>query len=613
MKKGLHKLGKILGLLFLGFIPVLSVLLCLALEWMFDTWPHLKMEELVYQLNAPVEGTNQDIFIGFIEKCIPGTILMLLLVIGLILGLRKYRKKFYIIMVLVASLSVICLCYKGKNVWNRLDISNYLANKNSISSFIDDNYVDANDVEITFPEEKRNLIYIFLESMETTYASIEEGGAFEEGCISELVQIAQENEDFSGDVMELNGGYSMPGTTWTMGGIFAHTSGLPLSIPISGNSMDTQESFFPGIKSLGDILEEAGYKQTFYIGSNAKFGGRELYFTEHGNYEMKDLIYAREIGLVPENYYVWWGYEDKYLFEGAKEELMELAQNEEPFDFTMLTVDTHYEDGYVCSDCLEKYGDDQYANVMSCSSRKVKEFVEWIQEQDFYENTTIVLCGDHPTMDKDFCEDIPDEYVRKTYTAYINSAVETAENERRDFTTFDYYPTTLASLGIKIEGERLGLGTNLFSDTMTLVERYGRDVVIAEVQKESKLMNRLAEEINTENEALLKREGKIKAAEIKIGEYDPWNGWVTISVDEIREFEDVEVESVSIAVWKEEDKSDIKWTDAVLQDDGSYLVTIDFSRFGYESGEYNFHTYAILSNSIREVLDTRKEIITIDF
>lgn len=613
MKKGLYKLEKILGFLFLGFIPVLSVLLCLALEWMFDTWPHLKMEELVYQLNAPVEGTNQDIFIGFIEKCIPGTMLMLLLVIGLILGLRKYRKKFYIIMVLVASLSVICLCYKGKNVWNRLDISNYLANKNSTSSFIDDNYVDANDVEITFPEEKRNLIYIFLESMETTYASIEEGGAFEEGCISELVQIAQENEDFSGDVMELNGGYSMPGTTWTMGGIFAHTSGLPLSIPISGNSMDTQESFFPGITSLGDILEEAGYKQTFYIGSNAKFGGRELYFTEHGNYEMKDLIYAREIGLVPENYYVWWGYEDKYLFEGAKEELMELAQNEEPFDFTMLTVDTHYEDGYVCSDCLEKYGDDQYANVMSCSSRKVKEFVEWIQEQDFYENTTIVLCGDHPTMDKDFCEDIPDEYVRKTYTAYINSAVETTENERRDFTTFDYYPTTLASLGIKIEGERLGLGTNLFSDTMTLVERYGRDVVIAEVQKESKLMNRLAEEIDTENEALLKREGKIKAAEIEIGEYDPWNGWVTISVDEIREFEDVEVESVSIAVWKEEDKSDIKWTDAVLQDDGSYLVTIYFSWFGYESGEYNFHTYAILSNSIREVLDTRKEIITIDF
>ena len=71
--------------------------------------------------------------------------------------------------------------------------------------------------------------------------------------------------------------------------------------------------------------------------------------------------------------------------------------------------------------------DIQYANVISCPSRKVKDFVEWIQQQDFYENTTIVLCGDHLTMDADFCEDIDSSYVRKAYTAYINSAVEPEE------------------------------------------------------------------------------------------------------------------------------------------------------------------------------------------
>ena len=38
------------------------------------------------------------------------------------------------------------------------------------STFIDDNYVDPSSVNITFPEQKRNLIYIFLESMEMTYA-----------------------------------------------------------------------------------------------------------------------------------------------------------------------------------------------------------------------------------------------------------------------------------------------------------------------------------------------------------------------------------------------------------------------------------------------------------
>lgn len=46
--------------------------------------------------------------------------------------------------------------------------------------------------EITFPEKKRNLIYIFLESMESTYASKDEGGEFEFNCIPELTQLAKE-------------------------------------------------------------------------------------------------------------------------------------------------------------------------------------------------------------------------------------------------------------------------------------------------------------------------------------------------------------------------------------------------------------------------------------
>ena len=59
----------------------------------------------------------------------------------------------------------------------------------------------------------------------------------------------------------------------------------------------------------------------------------------------------------------------------------------------MLTVDTHFEDGYVCDECDDTFGDNQYANVMACSSRRVAEFVKWVQSQDFYENTTIVISG----------------------------------------------------------------------------------------------------------------------------------------------------------------------------------------------------------------------------
>ena len=212
--------------------------------------------------------------------------------------------------------------------------------------------------------------------------------------------------------------------------------------------------------ALGDILEQQGYNQTFIIGSDANFGGRRLYFTDHGNYDIRDYYYYQSQGKFPEDYWVWWGFEDQKLFEYAKEELTALAAQEQPFNFTMLTVDTHFEDGYVCGLCGNEHGTDQYGNVLSCSSRQVSEFISWIQQQDFYENTTIVISGDHPTMDSDFCEDIDEDYERKVYTAYINSAVTPEDPEwAREYSTFDNYPTTLASLGVSIEGERLGLGT----------------------------------------------------------------------------------------------------------------------------------------------------------
>lgn len=187
----------------------------------------------------------------------------------------------------------------------------YVKTQGSYSTFIDNYYVDPAKVEITFPGQKRNLIYIFLESMEKTYADKESGGAFNENTIPELVCLAQDNEDFSGQDEKLNGGYAMSGTMWMMGAMFAQTSGLPLNISIDANSMDTQDTFLGNTVTLGDILQQAGYSQTLMIGSDATFGVRRLYFTKHGDYDIIDYNYAIETGMIPKDYRVWWGYEDQ--------------------------------------------------------------------------------------------------------------------------------------------------------------------------------------------------------------------------------------------------------------------------------------------------------------
>ena len=227
------------------FFIVLSVLWAASITWMFKTWNHLTMDELVYQLQAPMDGTNRNMILDYIKSCIPVTVIVLIAAVILLFWARKKKIIYRTAVVLLFAGAAGIISYYTVMAWNRLDIGNYTANKSTYSDFIDVNYVDPADTELTFPETKRNLIYIFLESMETTYTDVEDGGGFEEGCIPLLTELAQENEDFSGNDPALNGGYPMPGTTWTAGALFAQTSGLPLSIPIEDNSMDTQESFFP--------------------------------------------------------------------------------------------------------------------------------------------------------------------------------------------------------------------------------------------------------------------------------------------------------------------------------------------------------------------------------
>lgn len=586
--KILYWVGEILTV----FLAGLSVLLALSVRWMFATWTNLSMDELVYHLTAPLDGTNTDMIWDYVRVCAVPTILVIFFLILILIAWRK-KEKIHLFRGIINLVALVGIIVMLGYTWTELGVGDYLKDQNTESKFIEDEYVDPTDVEVVFPEQKRNLIYIFLESMETTYSDVDDGGAFDENVIPELTEIAQTNEDFSGADPKLNGGYSLAGTTWTMGAMFAQTSGLPLNISISANDMDTQDSFFPGVTTLGDILSDAGYTQTLLIGSEAQFGGRKLYFQEHGNYEMEDYSYAIENGLIPSDYKVWWGYEDQKLFEFAKEKLLQLSQGDEPFNLTMLTVDTHFEDGYVCEQCPTEY-DTQYSNVMACSSRQVGEFLKWIQQQDFYENTTIVISGDHPTMDSDYCAEIDQEgnYDRRVFTAYINAAVYAQDQQERTYSTFDNFPTTLAALGVQIDGDRLGLGTNLFSGTKTLLEEFGNSKVNAELKKKSEFIEKLSAMDKT-NDALLIREGKMNGADADIDMTHVAEGYIPVAVTNVSDSIVNNLQGLVLTVWTEDGQADVTWYELNPDEEGNYAGVIDLSRFNYKPGTYYVNVRAV--------------------
>ena len=585
--------------IFTGILLTFVSLIGFASRWAFTTWGDIDMDEIVFHLQNPLEGTGNGMIGDFLLKAALPTVLILAIYIVLIILLKKGKRR------LLCSCAFLLLTIGGaflvKNmIWKRLDMDTWISGRKTYSTFIEDNYADPASVALTFPAQKRNLIFIYLESMETTYADEASGGAFPSNTIPELTRIAMENEDFSGASTSLNGGIVLPGTAFTTGAIFAQSAGLPLKVSIGANFMDTQSSFFPGVTALGDILNKQGYRQIFLLGSDAVFGGRKLFYQDHGDFEIRDYLYAKEVGWIDPNYEVFWGFEDEKLFSFAKETLTELAKSDTPFNLTLLDVDTHYEDGYVCELCDDTFGDNQYANVMACSSRQIDTLLKWIQQQDFYENTTIILSGDHTTMDTNFCADVSKNYQRKTYTAFINAGMQTAQPQmERLYSTFDLFPTTLASLGVTMEGDRLALGTNLFSSRETLLEEYGIAFVKKELMKRSALLEQLEKLDADASEALYERYRLIFQDSLTFDSFDAKKKLIQIRLTNLYFLDTLVDDALTIRADHieaeyQEDGKDKVYTIELKPDpkeSASYIGVIDLSGFDQLKGEVRINIY----------------------
>lgn len=302
-----------------------------------------------------------------------------------------------------------------------------------------------------------------------------------------MLQLAKEGVTFSHND-SMGGPYQTYGSSWSVASMVNMGNGVPLKVAMGGNSYGKSGFFLPGIYGIGDLLADKGYEQTIMFGADADFGGLTTYFKSHGNFNIWDVKYARDKGYIPQDYNVWWGFEDDKLFEFAKEEITRLANTGKPFNFTMETADTHFPDGYLSKNAPTPH-DLQYANVIAYSSSEAYKFIRWIQEQPFYEDTVIVVTGDHLSMDKKFFESFDPSYHRTVLNFILNSSVETTHTTNRGYSPVDFFPTILASMGVEIEGERLGLGTNLFSEIPTLIERDGLELFDSELGKNSNFYN----------------------------------------------------------------------------------------------------------------------------
>ena len=354
-------------------------------------------------------------------------------------------------------------------------------------------YVVPDEQVVTFPGKKKNLIYIFLESFENSYTTPENGGLQHWDFMPELTRLAKENVNFSHN--DLLGGSvgRAPSVAYTMGATVAQTSGVMLMTPLGKmrNKMDELNSFLPSLRRLEDVLHDNGYSQLFIQGSDASFAAYRSYVGRYDDSGIFDYVAAKKLGYIPQDYMEMWGFEDRKLFEFSKKKIEQLAKNGKPFAVTMYTMDTHsYEEGYHCPLCDTSIRSN-FAAAVNCTSRQVGEFIDWLKTKPYFKDTVVVLTGDHIAEHMINGIDFEaDGYIRTPYNCFIGAAKQPKSPKNRQFSPLDMFPTTLSAMGAEIKGDRLGLGTDLFSDTPTLCEVMGTEEFMDQIQRRSDYFNR---------------------------------------------------------------------------------------------------------------------------
>lgn len=447
----------------------------LLLIWAISRYTQVEIEKIIFHIRMPLKGSPFDWAEGIFTPVIFSLSFAIIIVYLYIISNKQFQK---VILFFLFSLFLIN-CYLSNNFFS---ISDYFKSNSLTSNFIQDNYVFPKQVKIGFPMYKKNLIFIMAESLESSYQNTENGGLFQKNYIPELTNVANKNISFSHSD-KIEGCVVLPQTGWTIAGLVAETAGIPLKlwgfsytpgntfVDDIDNSLGLYQYFLPGVISIGDILYREGYNNYFILGRDSSFAGQKEYFQQHGHYQILDREVISKLESVPQK-----NINDKELFKFVEQYFSKIPQNR-PFHIILKTVDTHFGD-------KEKF---------LLFSKELSEFIEWIQLQPFYENTTIVILGDHCNMKQTDFKGIEDRNFRylgnmkrKVFNVFINSSIQPIQEKNRKFSTMDMFPTMIAAIGGKIEGNRLGLGTNLFSEEKTLPEIYGYDYLFQELKKESK-------------------------------------------------------------------------------------------------------------------------------
>ena len=449
--------------------------------WALNTFPLKDANTVLLTLQEPFDDFAYSIIRQYLITTIPQTLVITIVIaIFLYIALNNTRKR--LIPVGIYIIAAIVPVFYNIPISDYVHILNNEPEKNAAySKFFVENYINPDSVKITPPEHKRNLILIYLESLETSFADKIHGGNQDTNLIPEITELALQNLSFGKNKNHIGGGLDAIGSTSTFPSMHSRSLGIP------NITIYSKTPILHHYQSLYKILNEHNYKQIFFQGNS----GLYKQFRQFAIDQKIDEIYGPDdliqiLDLDTADLIRKQGYktvQDKESFVFASQILDTIS---EPFSLTFFTIDTHAPSGLYDPDCIkinnEKDEDERLKASARCVSRELNKFLDSLRTKVFYSNTSIVVFGDHLFPGNRLVKGASD---RKWVNFFINSSKVPVYNEKRLYSDVDMFPTILSSINFNIDGDRLGFGTDLFSDKKTLIESIGLDSLNKEIRKMS--------------------------------------------------------------------------------------------------------------------------------
>lgn len=445
--------------IFTLIVLAFSVFVFSVLLYVLHIWPDITYEQIMVTMH----DLSMDIIVANMHyHDYIGALLFFAICYPLFYFFLNTKKRLF------ASLFFICatLYFSG--------CLKYYYYQSTISTLYEEEYVYPQNIQYKFPEKKRNLILIYLESFEQNFS---EAKYYQTNLIPNLTALQQNGGQYS---LAANSYY---GTDYSIASLFSSHCGIPLRY-LPDRDIYATRYFVPNAVCFSEILHQNGYQTSLIKAADITFTNAHIFAKSHGYEEA--LGVDEIIRTYPEDqrealYGTFGGIKDEALFAYAKKHLADFS-SDRPFLLTLFSLDTHGPTSYSNPSCKKTFND--IRDTFMCTDNTVNDFIAWLKESPYWENTTVVIMGDHLIPRPLDCSGRPH---RGIYNVFLNLPDNLKINPHKAFSTFDIAPSILDSLGIQSSLNALGLGRSLFSDEETLTEKLGYEQFNIKLQQKSEI------------------------------------------------------------------------------------------------------------------------------